>query len=38
MNLAGFEDETSSESQAPGSGSISAYLGVLGALLVIQMR
>lgn len=33
MNLVGFADETASESPAPGGGSISAYVGALGASL-----
>ena len=33
MTLKGFADETASESPAPGGGSISAYLGALGAAL-----
>ncbi|HEU4716335.1 MAG TPA: glutamate formimidoyltransferase, partial [Bacteroidia bacterium] len=33
MSLAAFSDETSSESPAPGGGSISAYMGSLGAAL-----
>ena len=33
MTLADFADETSSESMAPGGGSISAYMGALGASL-----
>ncbi|TAE88623.1 MAG: glutamate formimidoyltransferase [Bacteroidetes bacterium] len=33
MNLRGFADETASESPAPGGGSISAYVGTLGAAL-----
>jgi len=33
MSLAGFADETASESPAPGGGSISAYVGALGASL-----
>lgn len=33
MTLKGFADETASESPAPGGGSISAYMGVLGAAL-----
>ncbi len=33
MSLASFADETSSESPAPGGGSISAYVGSLGASL-----
>ncbi len=33
MDLAEFADETASESPAPGGGSISAYLGVLGISL-----
>lgn len=33
MSLANFADETASESPAPGGGSISAYMGALGAAL-----
>ena len=33
MSLKGFAEETASESPAPGGGSISAYMGVLGAAL-----
>ena len=33
MTLADFADETSSESMAPGGGSISAYMGALGVSL-----
>ena len=33
MSLKGFADETASESPAPGGGSISAYMGALGAAL-----
>ncbi len=33
MDLASFADETTSESPAPGGGSISAYMGALGASL-----
>lgn len=33
MTVIGFADETSSESPAPGGGSISAYMGALGAAL-----
>ncbi|MDN5289203.1 MAG: glutamate formimidoyltransferase [Mucilaginibacter sp.] len=33
MSLVEFADETASESPAPGGGSISAYVGVLGASL-----
>jgi glutamate formiminotransferase/formiminotetrahydrofolate cyclodeaminase len=33
MNLKAFADETASESPAPGGGSISAYMGVLGISL-----
>jgi glutamate formiminotransferase/formiminotetrahydrofolate cyclodeaminase len=33
MNLRSFADETASESPAPGGGSISAYVGALGASL-----
>ncbi|RLT46904.1 MAG: glutamate formimidoyltransferase [Chloroflexi bacterium] len=33
LTLADFADETSSESMAPGGGSIAAYMGVLGVAL-----
>jgi glutamate formiminotransferase/formiminotetrahydrofolate cyclodeaminase len=33
MTLTGFADETASESPAPGGGSVSAYVGVLGISL-----
>ncbi|MCK9206975.1 MAG: glutamate formimidoyltransferase [Salinivirgaceae bacterium] len=33
MNLVAFAEETSSESPAPGGGSIAAYMGALGASL-----
>ncbi|MGE0089111.1 MAG: glutamate formimidoyltransferase [Bacteroidales bacterium] len=33
LTIAGFADETASESPAPGGGSISAYMGSLGAAL-----
>lgn len=33
MTLAGFADETASESPAPGGGSVAAYIGSLGAAL-----
>jgi glutamate formiminotransferase/formiminotetrahydrofolate cyclodeaminase len=33
LNLTAFAEETSSESPAPGGGSVSAYLGALGASL-----
>ena len=33
MSLTGFMNETASESPAPGGGSVSAYMGVLGAAL-----
>jgi glutamate formiminotransferase/formiminotetrahydrofolate cyclodeaminase len=33
MNLKAFMDETASESPAPGGGSVSAYMGSLGAAL-----
>ena len=33
MTLTGFAEETASESPAPGGGSISAYMGALGAAL-----
>ena len=33
MNLKAFAEETASESPAPGGGSISAYMGALGAAL-----
>jgi len=36
-NLIEFADETASESPAPGGGSISAYLGVLGASLATMV-
>ena len=35
MNLSEFANETSSESPAPGGGSISAYCGAMGAALVM---
>jgi glutamate formiminotransferase/formiminotetrahydrofolate cyclodeaminase len=37
MSLIEFADETSSESPAPGGGSISAYLGSLGAALATMV-
>ncbi len=37
MSLFDFADETSSESPAPGGGSISAYMGVLGASLATMV-
>lgn len=37
MNLAQFANETASESPAPGGGSISAYLGALGASLATMV-
>jgi glutamate formiminotransferase / formiminotetrahydrofolate cyclodeaminase len=37
MSLADFADETASESPAPGGGSISAYLGSLGAALATMV-
>jgi glutamate formiminotransferase/formiminotetrahydrofolate cyclodeaminase len=37
MNLREFTNETASESPAPGGGSISAYLGVLGASLATMV-
>lgn len=37
MTLAGFADETASESPAPGGGSIAAYLGSLGAALATMV-
>src|ERR1700744_1514921 len=37
MTLADFADETASESPAPGGGSISAYVGVLGASLATMV-
>ncbi len=37
MNLADFADETASESPAPGGGSISAYVGALGASLAAMV-
>jgi glutamate formiminotransferase/formiminotetrahydrofolate cyclodeaminase len=37
MNLVAFADETASESPAPGGGSISAYVGVLGASLATMV-
>lgn len=33
MSLSGFMEETASESPAPGGGSVSAYMGALGAAL-----
>jgi glutamate formiminotransferase/formiminotetrahydrofolate cyclodeaminase len=37
MDLGRFADETASESPAPGGGSISAYLGALGAALATMV-
>ncbi len=37
MNLSSFADETASESPAPGGGSISAYIGSLGASLATMV-
>jgi len=37
MDLEAFANETASESPAPGGGSISAYLGALGASLAIMV-
>jgi glutamate formiminotransferase/formiminotetrahydrofolate cyclodeaminase len=37
MTIAGFADETASESPAPGGGSISAYLGALGVSLATMV-
>lgn len=37
MNLKQFADETASESPAPGGGSISAYVGSLGAALATMV-
>lgn len=37
MSLTAFADETSSESPAPGGGSISAYMGSLGAALATMV-
>jgi glutamate formiminotransferase/formiminotetrahydrofolate cyclodeaminase len=37
MSLAGFSDETASESPAPGGGSIAAYIGSLGAALATMV-
>lgn len=37
MTLAGFADETASESPAPGGGSISAYVGALGVSLATMV-
>jgi glutamate formiminotransferase/formiminotetrahydrofolate cyclodeaminase len=37
MSLAAFADETASESPAPGGGSISAYMGALGASLATMV-
>jgi glutamate formiminotransferase/formiminotetrahydrofolate cyclodeaminase len=37
MTLTDFADETASESPAPGGGSISAYVGVLGASLATMV-
>lgn len=37
MNLVAFANETASESPAPGGGSISAYVGALGASLAAMV-
>lgn len=37
MSLSAFADETASESPAPGGGSISAYMGALGAALATMV-
>ena len=37
MTITGFAEETASESPAPGGGSISAYLGALGASLAAMV-
>jgi glutamate formiminotransferase/formiminotetrahydrofolate cyclodeaminase len=37
MTMRGFADETASESPAPGGGSISAYVGALGAALATMV-
>jgi len=37
MTCTGFADETASESPAPGGGSISAYMGALGASLATMV-
>ncbi|MDX9881362.1 MAG: glutamate formimidoyltransferase [Prolixibacteraceae bacterium] len=37
MNLKAFADETASESPAPGGGSVSAYVGSLGAALATMV-
>ncbi|MDY6348201.1 MAG: glutamate formimidoyltransferase [Bacteroidales bacterium] len=37
MTCKGFTDETASESPAPGGGSISAYMGALGAALATMV-
>jgi len=37
MNIAAFADETASESPAPGGGSVSAYIGALGASLAAMV-
>jgi glutamate formiminotransferase/formiminotetrahydrofolate cyclodeaminase len=37
MTCAAFADETASESPAPGGGSISAYMGALGAALATMV-
>jgi glutamate formiminotransferase/formiminotetrahydrofolate cyclodeaminase len=37
MSLSDFADETASESPAPGGGSISAYIGALGAALATMV-
>jgi len=37
LSLSGFMEETASESSAPGGGSVSAYLGSLGAALTTMV-
>jgi glutamate formiminotransferase/formiminotetrahydrofolate cyclodeaminase len=37
LTIAGFADKTASESPAPGGGSVSAYLGALGAALAAMV-
>lgn len=37
MSLKGFANETASESAAPGGGSVSAYMGALGAALATMV-
>jgi glutamate formiminotransferase/formiminotetrahydrofolate cyclodeaminase len=37
LSLSGFADETASESPAPGGGSVSAYVGVLGISLATMV-